>query len=221
VFEHVNGVERLNLAAFDATNGTLRDWAPSPNGGREDAYTASVDVLATRGSTVFVGGDFTLIAGRHQASLAALDGVTGELLDWDPKPDQSVHALEVSGDRLYAGGYFQVVAGIPHLALLGATLPGWTPSPISFGPAVVLSPIRPNPFGVDATISYVLPVTAPVSLAVYDLQGRRVETLLDRQVQSAGPHQVQVNARHLRIGCYFLRLEAGRAVRTQKAVVVR
>ena len=220
VFQHVNGVGRLNLLAFDATDGTLENWAPSPNGPREDSYTASVDVLATRGSTVFVGGDFTTIAGRQQASLVALDGETGTLLDWDLKPDQSVHALEVSGDRLYAGGYFQAAAGVPHLALLGATLPGWDPPP-ALGPAVVLSPIRPNPVRSDATIRYILPSAASVSLSVYDLQGRRVESLLDGQVQPAGLHQLFVSAQHLKAGCYFFRLEAGKAVRTQKAVVLR
>ena len=220
-FEHVlGGPDRLNLLAFDATDGTLKDWAPSPNGPREDYYTASVDVLATRGNTVFVGGDFTTIAGRQQASLVALDGATGALLDWDLKPDQSVHALEVSGDRVYAGGYFQAAAGIPHLALLGATPPGWVPPPV-LGPAVVLSPIRPNPVRSDATIRYVLPSAAPVSLAVYDLQGRRVQSLLERQVQPAGEHRLDVSAQRLPAGCYFYRLEAGGVVRTLKAVVVR
>jgi hypothetical protein len=221
VFQHVNGVDRLNLLALDATDGSLRDWAPAPNGPREDYYSASVDVLATRGGTVFVGGDFTTIAGRQQASLAALDGVTGALLDWDPKPDQSVHALEVSGDRLYAGGYFQAAAGLPHLALMGVSLPYVAPPPAPLGPDVVLFPIRPTPLQSTATIRYALPAAASVSLAVYDLQGRRVESLLEHQVQPAGEHLLTVSAERLPVGCYFYRLEAGGMVSTQKAVVVR
>ncbi|MBI5709762.1 MAG: T9SS type A sorting domain-containing protein [Candidatus Eisenbacteria bacterium] len=225
VFQHVNGENRLNLLAFDATDGTLEDWAPSPNGPREDYYTASVAVLATRGNTVFVGGDFTTIAGQQRASLAALDGVTGELLDWDPNPDQSVHALEVSGDRLYAGGYFQAASGLPHLALMGVTFPGAEPpvpgDSLPPGPTVAMAPIRPNPIQSTAVIRYALPSATSVSLAIYDLQGRRVESLLEKQVQAAGEHQLSVSAEHLPIGCYFYRLEAGGVVRTQKAVVVR
>jgi len=221
VFQHINNLDRLNLLAFDATNGSLRSWAPSPNGPREDYYTASVDVLATRGNTVFVGGDFTTIAGGQRSSLAALDGATGALLDWDPKPDQSVHGLEVSGERLYAGGYFQAAAGLPHLALIGVSMPYVPPPPAPLGPDVVLSPIRPTPVQLTATIRYVLPAAASVSLAVYDLQGRLVESLLERQIQPVGEHQLTVSAEHLSTGCYFYRLEAGGTVRTQKAVVVR
>jgi type IX secretion system substrate protein/putative pyrroloquinoline-quinone binding quinoprotein/beta-propeller uncharacterized protein DUF5122 len=220
-FQHVNGQDRLNLLAFDATDGSLRDWAPAPSGPREDYYTASVDALATRGGTVFVGGDFTIIAGQQQASLAALDGVTGALLDWDPRPDQSVHALDVSGDRLYAGGYFQAAVGLPHLALMGVSLPYVAPPPAPLGRDVVLSTVRPTPVQSIATIRYALPAVTTVSLAVYDLQGRLVENLLDRQVQPAGEHLLTVNAERLSTGCYFYRLEAGGVVRTQKAVVVR
>jgi len=168
-----------------------------------------------------VGGDFTTIAGGQRASLAALDGATGALLDWDPKPDQSVHALEVSGERLYAGGYFQAAAGLPHLALMGVSMPYIAPPPAPLGPDVMLSPIRPTPLQSTATIRYALPAAASVSLAVYDLQGRRVESLLEHQVQPAGEHLLTVSAERLAAGCYFYRLEAGGMVSTQKAVVVR
>jgi hypothetical protein len=222
VFNRVlGGPARVNLLAFDATNGTLRDWTPSPSGPREDAYHASIDALAARGDTVYVGGDFTTIAGEHRASLAALDGVSGALLDWGPNPDQSVHALEVSGEQLYAGGYFQAAAWQPHLALLGVSMPGWQPPPAPLGPDIVLSPIRPNPVQSDATIRYSLPAAASVTLAVYDLQGRRVESLLERQIQPAGVHQLGISAARLKMGCYFFRLEAGGTSRTQKVVVVR
>jgi Secretion system C-terminal sorting domain/PQQ-like domain/Domain of unknown function (DUF5122) beta-propeller len=226
-FDLVNGMSQPNMLAFDATNGTLRDWAPSPNGPREDYYAATAYAIATRGDTVFVGGDFTTIGGERRASLAALDGVSGAVLDWDPNPDQSVHALEVSGDRLYAGGYFQAVAGFPHLALMGATFPGAVQPPppaldsLPPGPFVALAPIHPNPVGAYATIRYQLPAATPVSLGVYDLQGRQVERLIEHEVQIAGEHQVRVDASQLATGCYFYRLEAGGVVRTQKAVVVR
>ncbi|OGU10461.1 MAG: hypothetical protein A2W29_04525 [Gemmatimonadetes bacterium RBG_16_66_8] len=222
IFQHVNGVDRLNLLAFDASGGTLRDWAPSPNGPREDYYTASVDVLATRGNTVFVGGDFTTIAGGQQASLAALHGVSGALLEWDPKPDQSVHALEVSGDRLYAGGYFQAAAGLPHLALMGVTLPGYVPPPdtVSYGPSLVFAPLAPNPARASALVRYVLPADAAVTLAVYDLLGRRVATLLRREREAAGEHHHLVATDGLPAGCYLYRLEAGSLTATRKLFVV-
>jgi len=226
-FDHaLGGLNRLNLLSFSAVDGSLTDWAPSPNGPREDGYFASVDVLATRGNTVYVGGDFTLISGGHRASLAAVDGTTGALLDWAPEPDQSVHALDVTGDRLYAGGYFQAASLQNHLAVMGVTYPGApsispTPDTLLAGSSAVMAPIRPNPFSSHATIRYALPSAMSVSLAMYDLQGRRAENLVDRQVQLAGEHQLSMSATHLSAGCYFLRLDAGGVSRTQKVVVVR
>lgn len=214
---------RVNLLAFDAATGALLDWAPSPNGPREDAYHASVYALATRGDTVYVGGDFTTIAGGQKAALAAVDGVTGALIDWGPNPDQSVHALDVSGDLLYAGGYFQAADRVPHLALMGVTYPGTTapPDTLPIGPTLAFLSIRPNPIQLSATLWYSLPAGATVSLSVYDIQGRRVETVLDQQPQTAGVHRIGVSANHLKAGCYFFRLEAGGATRTRKAVVLR
>lgn len=219
----VSGPPRVNLLSFDATTGALRDWAPSPNGPREDAFHASVYALGTRGDTVYVGGDFTTISGGQRASLAALDGLTGELIDWGPDPDQSVHALEVSGDRLFAGGYFQAAAWIPHLALLGVAYPAGPapPDTAPIGPTVAFAPIRPNPIQSGATLWYSLPASSAVSLFIYDLQGRRVDTILDRHPQAAGIHQVSARVDRLKAGCYFFSLEANGVTRTQKAVVLR
>lgn len=224
VFDQVlGGPPRVNLLSFDAATGALLDWAPSPNGPRENAYYASVYALGTRGDTVYVGGDFTTIAGGQRASLAALNGVTGELIDWGTDPDQSVHALEVSGDQLYAGGYFQAAAWIPHLALLGVPYPA-APAPpdtTPTGPTVAFAPIRPNPIESGATLWYSLPAPSTVNLSIYDLQGRRVETILEKQPQLAGIHQVSARVDRLKAGCYFFSLEAGGVTRTQKAVVLR
>ena len=220
VFQHVAGASRLNLAAFDGRTGTLTGWDPEPNGPREDYYTASIDAVATRGNTVYVGGDFTTIAGHSQASLAALDGVSAELKPWDPEPDQSVHTIEVTGTTLCAGGYFQAVGGVPHLGLVDLDAPGLS----SASPqvcSVEMEPVRPNPVRSSATIRYQLPSAALVSLSVYDLQGRRVVDVIRHQPQPAGAHEMNTSLARLNAGCYFLRLEAGGVSRTRKVVVLK
>ena len=63
----------------------------------------------------------------------------------------------------------------------------WVSVPTGRGaPAVVrLEPARPNPFGVQAALSYGLPRGGRVRLAVYDVRGRRVATVVDRE-EAAG-----------------------------------
>jgi hypothetical protein len=70
-----------------------------------------------------------------------------------------------------------------------------------------------NPVRGDARIGYQLHVAAGVRLAVHDVFGRRVATLVDQR-QEAGEHQVVWNGRRddgreAPSGVYFLRLTAG------------
>ena len=71
----------------------------------------------------------------------------------------------------------------------------------------------PNPFGVQATVSYQLAQAGPATLQVYNMLGQQVRTLASGPLQ-AGPHQVRWNGtngqgRRLAAGTYFLRLRCG------------
>jgi hypothetical protein len=60
-----------------------------------------------------------------------------------------------------------------------------------------------------------------VSLDVFDLQGRRVDTVLSKSWQTAGEHQVSIPTAGWASGCYLYRMEAGGSRATRKMVVVR
>lgn len=79
----------------------------------------------------------------------------------------------------------------------------------------------PNPFRASATIRFALPAAGPVSLAVFDVQGRRVASLLDHALRPAGMNEVSVRPDGWRDGFYFCRLEAGDATAIQKMVLLR
>jgi len=78
----------------------------------------------------------------------------------------------------------------------------------------------PNPFNPTTTIRYRLPASSHVSLKVYDILGREVETLVDRRV-SAGDHQIRFDASHLASGIYIYRLKAGNFVQTQRMTLIK
>jgi hypothetical protein len=84
---------------------------------------------------------------------------------------------------------------------------------------LLLAP-TPNPARGTATLAYALDRAGAVTLAVYDVQGRCVRTLVNA-VQEAGAYQVRWNGRDdggraLAAGVYHLSLDAGgrRMVRT-------
>jgi probable HAF family extracellular repeat protein len=66
----------------------------------------------------------------------------------------------------------------------------------------------PNPFNTITTISYSLPRTANVSIEIYDILGRSVETI-NEGLQNAGDHQVIWDAQDQPTGLYFYRFQAG------------
>ncbi len=80
---------------------------------------------------------------------------------------------------------------------------GQLPGPIAFGLWT-----GPNPARGGTTIRYALPSASRVTLAVYDLAGKRVALLVDGP-ESAGEHRVAWDATGLPPGVYFYELTAG------------
>ncbi len=82
----------------------------------------------------------------------------------------------------------------------------------------MLSPAFPNPAWGRTSIAFELPTAAQVELSLYDVSGRRIETVRD-EVMSPGRHTAEIDG--LPSGVYFARLTAGEETRTRKLVVVR
>jgi ligand-binding sensor domain-containing protein len=78
----------------------------------------------------------------------------------------------------------------------------------------------PNPFNPTTVISYQLSAVSNVTLKVYDVLGREVETLVNEK-ESEGAHSVNFNASTLPSGVYFYRLAAGDYVETKKMVLIK
>jgi len=83
----------------------------------------------------------------------------------------------------------------------------------------------PNPARLDATLRFALPRPTAVRLALHDLAGRRVRTLLDGPV-AAGEHVQRIHlhdesGRQLAPGIYLVRFEAEHRTFTRRLVVVR
>ena len=90
---------------------------------------------------------------------------------------------------------------------------------------LVASPVRPNPFNPSASISFSLPTAQRVRVAVHDLEGKLVATLID-EPRAAGPHRVEWDGRDdagrsAASGTYVFRIEAGGETVTRRAMLVK
>ena len=82
---------------------------------------------------------------------------------------------------------------------------GNVPVPVAFS----LEQNYPNPFNPGTTIRYVLPQHDFVTVTIYDILGRQIETLVSEN-QFAGPHSVNWVAQGLPSGLYMCRVQAGK-----------
>lgn len=90
------------------------------------------------------------------------------------------------------------------------------PNPTTF----MLYPAYPNPFNSTTTITYGLDKSALTRLALYDLSGREVMMLFEGYRQ-AGYNSATLTANELSSGLYFISLEAGGKISTQKVLLLR
>jgi len=89
-------------------------------------------------------------------------------------------------------------------------------SPLEF----VMSQSTPNPFNNSVNIEYLLRAGSPVTVAIYDMLGRKIETIFNG-FQSAGEHTQHWNAADRSTGVYFYRIEAGDLIETRKMLLLK
>ncbi|MBK8981729.1 MAG: T9SS type A sorting domain-containing protein [Ignavibacteria bacterium] len=85
---------------------------------------------------------------------------------------------------------------------------------------IVLNQNYPNPFNPSTTISFSLSAESPVKLAVYDITGREVATLVNQNLQ-AGVHSLNWNAGNFTSGVYFLRINSSGFSETKQMNLIK
>jgi PKD repeat protein len=113
-------VNRSRLVAFNATTGVISTtFLPNPNG------TINAIVPAADGTSIYVGGSFSSIAGSAVKNLARITVADGSLVaGFDGgSPTGQVKDLKLANGRLWVGGTFTHIRGRAQraLATLNAT----------------------------------------------------------------------------------------------------
>jgi hypothetical protein len=130
-----------------------------------DNKAGRVLTVVASGGRVYLGGDFTAASPPGSKDTAALvprehlaafgDGGT-TLADWNPRADGEVRALLASPDgrRIYAGGMFKHIGGLPatRLAAMDAATGALDPG---FSPPEVDGVVRALGLSPDGTVLYV------------------------------------------------------------------
>ena len=79
----------------------------------------------------------------------------------------------------------------------------------------------PNPFNPKTTIEYEVPEKSFVTIKIYDILGREVQTLVNNEEKVRWRYKVVFDASTLASGVYFYRFQAGSFTQTKKMVVLK
>src|SRR4051794_10018514 len=103
-FDRVAGLIRHGLVHIRPDRTVDPDFHPDTNG--------TVWAMTRRGSTLYVGGSFSVVGGRVRRGLAAIDIATGAPTPWAPMLEGgSVLTIATDGPHVYVGGSFIFVNG--------------------------------------------------------------------------------------------------------------
>jgi trimeric autotransporter adhesin len=216
-FQNIGTTHLNRLALINLSTSAVATWNPAPN---DDVNT----LLRSSSVDIFVGGAFTVIGGQPRNRLALIRTVNAQASTWAPNASGPVEALAVSGAVIYAGGSFASMGGMPeaHIAAMLPTALVDVPEAPTPAPGLSLR-LGPNPSHGRVRIEYTLPEAGRVRIAIYDVQGRRVASVVD-EAQAAGEHDVPwegetAGARVVAPGLYFVRLLAGRSMAVGRILI--
>jgi len=127
-------------------------------------------------------------------------------------------AIDSHGNKWMVSGNWENSVMVFNENGVTAVRPELSQSSIPTG--LTLSQNYPNPFNPSTTISYRLPSDSFVTLRVYDVLGREIETMVNER-QSAGTHSVTFRATNLPTGVYIYTLQTGAYHDTQKMILLK
>lgn len=78
----------------------------------------------------------------------------------------------------------------------------------------------PNPFNPNTTIKFSIPSRQFVTIKVFDLLGREIETLVNEE-KSIGNYELKFDGSNLTSGVYFYRLHANNFSETKKLILIK
>jgi len=139
--------------------------------------------------------------------------ILDEFLDCDWGLGESRSDIGAYGGVDYQMDIDDQVLEIPNQITLGQNYPN------PFNAMTTIQYTLPT-FNAMTTIQYTLPTANDVIIDIYDVLGRKVETLVDKK-QQAGYHQVVWNATNKASGIYFYKIQSRKNAETKKMVLLK
>ncbi|MBE2216715.1 MAG: SBBP repeat-containing protein [Ignavibacteria bacterium] len=216
-----------NYITLKYNSSGVQQWVSTydgPGNSTDESYDIAVDLSGN----VYITGESTLIStnrdyatikyntagvqqwlARYNGPGNAFDAAKGLVLDQSGNVIVTgVSYTNSSGSIVdYATIKYSVISGIQQL---NTEIPG----------VFSLSQNYPNPFNPVTNIEFSVPKSTFVKLAVFDVSGRELETLVSQNM-TAGTYKADWDASKYSSGVYFYRLETEGFSKTSKMILVK
>jgi hypothetical protein len=217
-FTHTAGTIVNHVAVWNGTAwGALNTYIPK-------GVDGPVRAMASIGGSLYLAGDFTSAGGEAASHIVRWDGTGWNALG--SGVNRPAYALAVGADAVFVGGEFTQAGGFGSRCFAR-----WMLSPTAVVQTSTasngLGPAFPNPFNPETRIRYRVAEAGRVTIAVYDVNGRRVQTLVD-ETHPGSPNERTVtwegnahDGSRAASGVYFVRMTAPGFEQTQKIVLLK
>lgn len=185
-------------------------------------YGEYIDICAPGVSLLIPWDDGLSIVSGTSFATGFVSGLAALLRTWYPDftNDQIEQLIKDSADPIdHLNPGFEGLLGAGRINCYNGVMTG-----IDYKPEVPagyqLPQNYPNPFNASTTIVYELAQKSDVIIDMYDILGRRIETLIS-QNQPAGLHSIIWNASDLASGIYFYKMRAGNIVQSRRCLLIK
>ena len=137
-FVQIGGASRDGLARLSTTTALATAWDPDVNGG-------GVLAMSVFGTSAYVVGNITTVAGQLRKNAAEVDLVGGGVSAWDPAPASTLNTVCRSGSAVFIGGTFTIIGGTVRNNL--AAINGTTGEILPWDPDIQ-HPVSPDVYDV-------------------------------------------------------------------------
>lgn len=206
---------------YETATGAMQKWRDVTDTSAP-RIRASLSVQA-KGREIFIGVDEPI---WQVAPLVFLKGTSDSLVQVVPQPVQNLSWKVSLGNRdsTYREAWIAVTDTSGNSSVQTVVLNPLAPTAVggaaSHAPTFRLEDAYPNPFNPSTHIRYEIPRDLFVRIAIYDILGREVQTLV-AQDMNRGAYLISFDASGLQSGMYFYRMTAGEFNDVKKLIYIQ
>jgi photosystem II stability/assembly factor-like uncharacterized protein len=214
-------ITSLNNKLFVSTNQPVNSVYASTDGNNWTQTNMAlstfsfVSSMEVSGSKIFAGIRAVNNSPDYGVAMTTNEGASWMPVNAGMPAGASVFDILIKDNKVYACTYLHGVlsSDIETLTSIGS---GQLPEPEGYS----LSQNYPNPFNPVTNFEFRVADFGFVSLKVYNLQGKEIQTLVSKNL-NRGTYNISFDGSGLESGIYFYKLEAGDFSETRKMVIVK